>query len=126
MLGRGGGRVHPKDALGRYGEQVAERHLLEAGFTVLDRNWRCAAGELDIVAREGTALVFCEVKTRSSIRFGLPVEAVTERKATKIRELALHWLREHPGARGDIRFDVLGVLRSSSGRAAVSHLRGAF
>jgi putative endonuclease len=118
--------VHPKDALGRYGEQLAEQHLLEAGFAVLDRNWRCPAGELDIVARDGRSVVFCEVKTRSSTTFGLPVEAVTERKAAKLRELALLWLRDHPGIGGDIRFDVLGVLRPRTGPAAVSHLRGAF
>lgn len=116
--------MRAKDALGRYGEDVAARHLSDAGLTVVARNWRCAAGEIDIVARDGSALVICEVKTRSSAAFGLPAEAITARKAAKLRELALHWLAEHPGHGCDVRFDVVSVLRSSSGPARVEHLRG--
>jgi putative endonuclease len=56
--------VRAKDALGRHGEEVAARHLAAAGLVILDRNWRCAAGEIDIVAADGDALVICEVKTR--------------------------------------------------------------
>ena len=69
--------VRAKDALGRYGEDVAARHLLSEGFVVLDRNWRCDVGEIDIVARDGDTLVVCEVKTRSGTGFGSPLEAVT-------------------------------------------------
>ncbi len=64
--------MRAKDAVGRYGEEVAARFLLDAGLTVLERNWRCRGGELDIVATDGSALVFVEVKTRSSARFGSP------------------------------------------------------
>ena len=67
-------------ALGDYGERLACRYLAGRGFTILDRNWRCARGELDIVARDGDALVVCEVKTRSDEGFGAPFEAVTRRK----------------------------------------------
>ena len=116
--------MRAKDAVGRYGEDVAVRHLQAAGLTVLARNWRCPVGEIDVVATEGTTLVVCEVKTRSSAAYGMPAEAITHRKAAKLRELALCWLREHPHSRGDVRFDVVSVLRSAAGAAAVEHLRG--
>jgi putative endonuclease len=118
--------VAAKDAVGRYGEDVAARHLLEAGFDVLARNWRCSAGEIDIVARDGDVVVICEVKTRSSLTYGLPAEAVTAKKAARLRELALWWLREHPAGGSPVRFDVVSVLRSARGAATVQHLRGAF
>jgi putative endonuclease len=118
--------VGAKDAVGRYGENVAARHLVEAGLEVVARNWRCAAGEIDIVAREGGVVVICEVKTRSSTAFGAPAEAITPVKAARLRELALWWLREHPSGGAPVRFDVVSVLRSRQGAAAVQHLRGAF
>lgn len=116
--------MRAKDAVGRYGEDVAARHLTDRGLTVLARNWRCPAGEIDIVAHDGDVLVICEVKTRSSTVYGLPAEAITARKAAKLRELALHWLVEHPGHGCDVRFDVVSVLRSAAGPAQVEHLQG--
>jgi putative endonuclease len=117
--------VLAKDVLGKYGEDLAARHLVGAGFTIVVRNWRCAAGEIDIVARDGDALVIVEVKTRTSSAFGSPAEAITEHKADKLRELALMWLREHPeGGRG-VRFDVIGVLAPRNAPARLEHLRGA-
>jgi putative endonuclease len=118
--------VRAKDAVGRYGEDVAARHLTDAGLQILARNWRCREGEIDIVATERGALVFCEVKTRSSAAFGLPVEAVTRRKADRLRRLAYLWLQEHPGGGVDVRFDVVSVTRPRAGAAVVEHLRGAF
>jgi putative endonuclease len=118
--------VRAKDAVGRYGENVAARHLADAGLEILERNWRCAEGEIDIVARERGALVICEVKTRSSDVCGLPVEAVTRKKADRLRRLALLWLREHPAGGADVRFDVVSVMRRSAGAAVVEHVRGAF
>jgi putative endonuclease len=118
--------VRAKDGVGRYGERVAARHLEAAGLRVLATNWRCAAGELDIVASEGDVLVFCEVKTRSSTEFGLPAEAVGLVKARRVRALARQWLLDHPGWQGELRFDVVSVLRRRRGAALVEHLRGAF
>ena len=86
-----------KDALGRFGEDVAARYLTAAGLVILERNWRCSAGELDIIAADGPTLVFCEVKTRSSTLFGSPAESVTPVKAGRIRHLALRWLLDQPG-----------------------------
>jgi putative endonuclease len=118
--------MRAKDAVGRYGEDVAARHLTDAGLVILARNWRCPEGEIDIVATEHDSLVICEVKTRSSDRFGLPAEAVTRRKADRLRRLAYLWLQENPSRWGDIRFDVVSVTRARAGAATVEHLRAAF
>jgi putative endonuclease len=118
--------VRAKDAVGRYGEDVAARHLTEAGLEIVARNWRCAEGEIDIVARERGALVICEVKTRSSERFGVPAEAITRRKADRLRRLAYLWLLEHPAGGAEVRFDVVSVMRAAAGAARVEHIRAAF
>ena len=84
---------------------------VDAGYRVLDRNWRCREGELDVVAARDSVLVFCEVKTRRSTAFGSPAEAVTVTKQRRIRTLAMRWLDDHPEARArTLRFDVASVL----------------
>lgn len=114
-------------ALGRYGEDLAVQHLQAAGLEILARNWRCRAGELDVVARDGTVLVFVEVKARSGIGFGLPAEAVGQAKARRIRHLACAWLVEHrPAGAHDLRFDVVSIVRQAGRAPVVHHLRGAF
>jgi putative endonuclease len=118
--------MRAKDGVGRYGEQVAARYLEEHGLEVVERNWRCARGELDIVARDGGVLVFVEVKTRSSAQFGAPAEAVTRLKANRLRGLARAWLAEHPHPYVGLRFDVVSVLRRRAGAAEVLHLQDAF
>jgi putative endonuclease len=117
--------VRVKDAVGRFGEQVAARQLEDAGLRILDRNWRCAEGEIDIVAADGDTLVFCEVKTRSGLAFGDPAEAVVAAKAARLRRLALRWLAAHDLGWRELRFDVVTVLRRDEG-LLVRHLRGAF
>jgi putative endonuclease len=112
--------------LGCYGERVAVRALTDAGLLVLDRNWRCRDGELDVVARDGDALVFCEVKTRRGTGFGHPAEAVTPAKRRRLRMLARAWLAENDHHAPDLRFDVVGVHVPASGPARVTHLRNAF
>ena len=115
-----------KQALGRWGEDLAVRHLEAEGMQVLARNWRCREGELDVVARDAGRLVFVEVKTRSSVLFGQPAEAVTPRKAARMRVLAQRFLQEvRPPYAGELRFDVVSVLRTA-GLPEVLHLRGAF
>ena len=116
--------MRAKDALGRYGEDVAARHLTGQGMVILARNWRCAVGEIDIVAQDGTALVVCEVKTRRGLAFGAPLEAVTRAKAARLRRLAACWLSEHAMHPPEIRFDLVGVVQSGSGAAEVEHVRG--
>lgn len=98
--------------LGAAGEEQAAAWYQAAGYQVLDRNWRCREGELDLVCRRGDTLVFCEVKTRSSDAFGHPAEAVTAAKAHRIRTLAGRWLGAEPSTArpGEIRFDVAAIL----------------
>jgi putative endonuclease len=112
-----------KDAVGAYGERVAVRHLEAAGMVVLDRNWRCAAGEIDVVARDGETLVFCEVKTRRGTGYGTPAEAVVPAKAQRLRRLGLIWLSESGLHPRELRFDVVAVLARRRGAADVEHLR---
>lgn len=97
-------------SLGASGEDAAARWYEHAGYDVVGRNWRCAFGELDLVLRRGPLVVFCEVKTRSSDRFGTPAEAVTYRKRVRLRRLAAEWLAGCEGAGGRaVRFDVAAV-----------------
>ena len=119
------GRV--KSAIGRFGEELAARHLEGAGLEILSRNWRCAEGEIDIVAADGDTLVICEVKTRSGTGFGEPSEAVGRRKAAKVRVLACRWLLEHrPPGSAEIRFDVVSVVRRRGEAPSLTHLQAAF
>lgn len=112
-------------ALGAYGERIAADRLVAAGMTILDRNWRCSEGEIDIVARDGDVLVVCEVKTRRGTGFGGPLEAVNPLKAHRLWRLALCWLRVHDVHPAGIRIDVVGVIRPDRGPAEVDHVRGA-
>lgn len=111
-------------AIGEYGEGLACEYLLGLGYEVLERNWRCDQGELDIVARDGSCLVFCEVKTRRSTAFGSPVEAVTPVKAARLRRLAVSWLREHEEHADEVRVDVVGVLCPPREPSQIEHLQG--
>jgi putative endonuclease len=111
-------------ALGDFGERRACRHLVSNGFVVLDRNWRCAAGEIDIVARDGEVVVVCEVKTRSSTRYGTPAEAITSAKATRLHRLGRLWLREQAHPWSMLRVDVVTVIRHRRGPAVVEHIKG--
>ncbi|WP_310962871.1 YraN family protein [Nocardioides terrisoli] len=111
-------------SLGAYGERVAARLLTEQGMVVIDRNWRCPEGEVDLVLRDGTTLVVCEVKTRSSADYGHPLEAVTPEKANRLRRLALRWLEHHDVRPSGLRIDLVGVLRNGRGAADVQHVRG--
>lgn len=100
-----------KQALGRWGEDRVVRWYRRHGFEVLERNWRCSRGELDVIVRRGSVVVVCEVKTRSSNAFGTPAEAVDWQKQRRIRRLAAQWLSEQ-GSRGavQLRFDVAEVV----------------
>ncbi|HLN76544.1 MAG TPA: YraN family protein [Nocardioidaceae bacterium] len=113
-----------RSALGAYGEALAARHLIEQGMVVLDRNWRCDLGEVDLVLRDGRVLVVCEVKTRSSLAYGTPIEGVTEQKAARLRRLAARWLSDHEVHPDEVRIDLVGVLVPPSGPVEVDHVRG--
>ena len=103
------------------------RWYADAGYRVLDRNWRCREGELDVVVARGPVLVFCEVKTRRTTAFGVPAEAVTATKQRRLRTLAMRWLDEHPGARArTLRFDVASVLAPRDGDPVIDVIEAAF
>ena len=108
-----------KDELGRRGEQLAAEYLERAGLRILDRNWRCETGELDIVALERRVLVICEVKTRSGLRYGSPLEAVSLSKRLRLRRLAAQGLRFD-----EIRIDVIGLVGDGTGEFSLEHVRG--
>ena len=116
----------PRRELGQRGEDLAAAMLTEAGLVVLDRNWRCRTGELDIVATDGATLVVVEVKTRTGTGYGTPAESVTPRKLARMRRLAQLWLAEHRVGWVAVRFDVVAVLARPGARPEVEHLVGVF
>ena len=108
--------------LGASGEEAVAAWYALHGYEVLVRNWRCKEGELDLVARNGRLYVFCEVKCRTTDRFGTPAEAVTREKQARLRRLAARWLEDDAPVRArEIRFDVAAVLGG-----AIEVLEGAF
>jgi putative endonuclease len=115
-----------KDDLGRRGEDAAAAYLTGLGYRIVDRNWRCVSGEIDIVALDGTELVIVEVKTRSGHGYGHPLEAVHPQKLTRLCVLAGAWRRAHRGVRArTTRIDLVGVLILRHEEPAFDHLRAA-
>lgn len=112
--------------IGRRGEQAAARYLDHMGYIILERNWQCPAGEVDIVALDEGALVFCEVKTRTNLDCGLPEEAVDARKRNRYEKIAGWYLRDHDFVDMPVRFDIVALLAVSNERALVRHLVNAF
>ena len=115
--------------VGRLGEDLADAHLRRLGWQIVERNWRCGDGEIDIVAREPlpdgrSALVFVEVKYRSSASHGDPLEAITPAKVRRLSGLSLLWLRHHAERAEEIRDDAIGVLRRPGQPHTITHVRG--
>lgn len=114
-----------KDELGKRGEALAAAFLQHAGYEILERNWRCPQGEIDLIARDGGDTVFVEVKTRTSMAFGHPLEAITVQKLARLRRLAQSWCQAHPG-HGSIRIDAIAVLAPANAAAQFDHLQRVF
>jgi putative endonuclease len=116
-----------KQQLGVRGEDLACAELQRQGMQVLERNWRCRLGEIDIVAAEagasGLTLVFCEVKCRSGLGFGHPLEAITFSKMRTLRQLAALWMREHQVSASAIRLDAVGVVLAAGQEPSITHVR---
>jgi len=110
-------------ALGKYGEDIAEQHLRQLGMEIVTRNWRCEVGEIDIVALDGQTLVICEVKTRSSHELGTPADAITPRKLRRLRTLAYRWLDDQKIYFPLVRIDLVSVLQPVWGAPEVEHLK---
>ena len=115
-----------KDLLGRAGEDRAAQHLESLGYEVLDRNWRASGGELDLVVASHSHVLVVEVKTRTSDRFGHPLEAIDDVKKARLWRLAMAWIAAHPqqvqGRR--LRIDAIGILGADPRTATLEHLEG--
>lgn len=117
-----------KDVLGRHGEMLAAGFMETQGMRIVDRNWRCASGELDIVAVDGDTLVIAEVKTRRSLDYGHPFEAVGAAKLARLYRLASLWCSEHEDMQelrlAHRRVDVVAVIDNGIGEPQLEHLKG--
>jgi len=113
-----------KDELGRAGEDRAAAHLVKCGWRLVDRNWRCREGELDIVALDHDELVVVEVKTRRGMGFGHPLEAVDRRKRDRLWRLAMAWAVMHPEyAHGrSLRLDAIAIIGPDPTTAKIEHV----
>lgn len=113
-------------ALAQFGEDRAASHVEALGWRVLERNWRCRSGEIDMVAYEPEAdtVVFVEVKCRSGYAFGHPLEAITEAKAVRLYGLAVEWLRAHDVHAADVRVDAIGIVARDGQSVELTHVRG--
>jgi putative endonuclease len=112
-------------AFGRDSEKRAATFLKKNGYTIIDKNYRCRQGEIDLIASDSDTLVFCEVKARSSKAFGTPLESVTEAKAEKIRKTAEHYMHKKGITNVDCRFDVVTIDESGK-ESSIKLIRNAF
>lgn len=112
--------------LGRRGEEAAARFLYRRGYEIVERNWKCSAGEADIIARDGEWVVFVEVKTRSSCETGMPSEAVDDKKRDRYERIAALFLKDYDAVDVPVRFDIVSIVVLSSDRAMIRHHINAF
>lgn len=113
-------------SLGEVGESVAVTFLKGLRYCIVERNFRCKCGEIDIVAKDGKTIVFIEVKTRSNEAYGVPQLAVTPFKQRQISKAALTWLAQKKLENVDARFDVIGILQRGHELPEIEHIRNAF
>lgn len=111
-----------RQVIGATGEEFVARHLLSHGYTIVERNWRIRGGEIDLIAVDPNGkIIFVEVKTRSSNKFGDPLEAITPAKAARLQRLALGWLSTHSRFGSDYRIDCAAVLLLPSGEIKLDY-----
>lgn len=116
--------MRAKDAVGRYGEDIAVARLKATGWHIIARNWRSSQGEIDVIAQDGQTLVVVEVKTRSTMNFGHPAQAVTQTKLARLRRLTAQWLNEQDIRFDQVRIDIVAVVLNESGQPEIDHLIG--
>lgn len=114
-----------KQTFGSWGEQTAAQFLEKLGCVILERNVRTQYGEIDIIVRQGTTLVFVEVKTRSSAEFGYPEESITPAKQQHMQDAAQDYLQSHPELDGEWRVDVVSIRRLKNRPAEITHIENA-
>ena len=113
-------------SVGKRGEELARKYFEKRGYTVVDHNFQCRFGEIDLIVRKDKAFRFVEVKFRTSVEYGLPQESVVKRKQNKIRNVALLWLRRrHLPIDGELHFDVLGI-SEETGQIKYEYIEDAF
>jgi putative endonuclease len=115
----------PRQALARWGEDLAEKYLAQKGYTLLAKNARTPYGEIDLVVQQGPITVFVEVKTRTSTAYGLPEEAVTTAKQAHLLASAEAYLQNHPTLEGDWRIDVIAIRRLPRAAPEIVHFENA-
>lgn len=114
-------------ALGKRGEEIAEKFLRNKGYDVIERNYRCSIGEIDIICINDNKLVFVEVRSRSTNNYGLPEESINFTKKKKIRAVALHFLQSQNRLIKEIQFDVIAIRFSKEGAIeSLEHYENAF
>ncbi len=118
-------RRDSRKELGKAGEVAAERFLRRQRYAIIERNYRCPLGEIDLVALDGRVVVFVEVRSRTSTRFGSPLESINRRKQEQVIKTALHFLSRHRLHAREARFDVIGI-KWEGNRAGIEHLKNAF
>ncbi|KUO74907.1 MAG: hypothetical protein APF77_06510 [Clostridia bacterium BRH_c25] len=112
--------------LGAFGESMASAYLTECGYRVLERNFSCKAGEIDIIAIQGDTVVFIEVKSRSSVKYGQPSEAVSIPKQRKIVKTALYYMQKNKLLDYMCRFDVIEILFDEENNQQINLIKDAF
>ncbi|HEY5095493.1 MAG TPA: YraN family protein [Candidatus Eremiobacteraceae bacterium] len=117
--------VSTRSAEGTAGEAAAARYLIERGYHVLERNFRCRGGEIDVIALDGGTLVFVEVKLRRTLARGTPLEAVTAVKQARVRKAAQQYLGFCGRVFGRIRFDVICIMKTPK-TTDITHMKAAF
>lgn len=115
--------MRAKDLLGKRGEELAAHFLQEHGYQVLESNWRCSTGEIDLIAEQSDVTVFVEVKTRSGLGCGHPFEAITPIKVMRLRKLSALWCQTH-ATKKHIRIDAIAVIAPPNKAVVIQHLVG--
>ena len=118
-------RMNNKE-LGKWGEQVAAKFLKKSGFVIIERNYRCRLGEIDLITSAKDKLIFIEVKTRSSSRYGLPGESVNAKKQSKYFQIATYYVNYKKLYSFELRFDVIEIMRESDESYNINHIPNAF
>jgi putative endonuclease len=114
-----------KQFVGKYGEDLAAQYLEDRGYEILERNWRCAAGEIDLIAKQKEKIVFVEVKTRTGLGYGHPFEAITSAKSARMRKLVAQWCQQNQTSGLQVRVDAIAVM-IRNGKVALEHLKQVF
>ena len=120
------GKGHANAGIGSRGEELATAFLVRNGLKIVERNFRCKGGEVDIIARDGKTIVFIEVKSRRTLTYGVPQLAVTDFKQRQISKAALTWLSKNRLHDSPARFDVIAILLENDYSHQIEHIKNAF